>query len=48
MGVFFQIKFHPGDDILLVSSWDEIHVYTEIFSSQDEFHPGMRFRLGYM
>ena len=24
--VFVQIKFHLGDEILLVSSWDEVHV----------------------
>ena len=35
--ISFKLNFIPG--------W--IHVSVE-FSSQDEFHPGMRFHLGYM
>ena len=42
MGGFFQIKFHPG------MKFYSFHPGMKLFSYRDEFHPEMRFRLGYM
>ena len=42
MGGFFQIKFHPK------MKFYSFHPGMKLFSYQDEFHPKMRFRLGYM
>ena len=36
---FFQIKFYPRMKLTCKQKF---------FSSHDEFHPGIRFRLGYM
>ena len=48
MGGFFSKKNSSLNEILLVSSRDETRPGMKKFLFTREFHPGMRFRLGYM